>query len=346
MDRRESLFNRCDRAHTRSVSRIGDASQGGSNGQGEGRPEDVGDADEVEDTAWDDAWDDADDPSDVVEDEDAEDAPSDQVLDKPDDDSHVEDVDDVLRPRKPWFITSDDAYVEDVRAPRTSPVLVGLIGAAVGMLVMGLVWAGFALTGGDGSPEADPGSPVSNASQKGTVLGTEASAPTTPDRLAGCRAVLAAQRAPLSVAPRTLDQWEVHVGAMNKLVAGAISLNQATAFWNQTRVGAARNVNAFQAAAAGYHHTSARCLTRGAGGDQIAQVRSCTRAVAARNKVIHAAETSARTWDKHVSDMEMLRMGHLSPAKATAMWIASWRTGVHQLKEYHAAVRAMKRQHC
>ena len=76
------------------------------------------------------------------------------------------------------------------------------------------------------------------------------------------------------------------------------------------------------------------------------QVRSCARAVAARNKVIHAAETSARTWDKHVMDMEMLRMGHLSPAKATAMWIASWRTGVHQLKEYHAAVRAMKRQHC
>ena len=157
---------------------------------------------------------------------------------------------------------------------------------------------------------------------------------------------MAAQRAPLSVAPRTLDQWEVHVGAMNKLVVGAISLNQATAFWNQTRVGAARNVNAFRAAAEGYHHTSAKCLTRGAGGDQIAA------GAVVRQSSRRAQQGDPRSGDlrAHVGqarqDMEMLRMGHLSPAKATAMWIASWRTGVHQLKEYHAAVRAMKRQHC
>jgi hypothetical protein len=187
---------------------------------------------------------------------------------------------------------------------------------------------------------------VSQASQDGTVLGTEAAAPSSPDRLAGCRAVVAAQQAPLTAAPHTLDQWEVHVGAMNKLVAGAITLDQATAFWNQTRVGAARNVDAFRAAARGYQRTSAACVTKGADGDQVAQVQSCAQAIAARDKVIGAAETSARTWDKHVHDMEMLRMGHLSPAKATAMWIASWRTGVKQLEDYHATVRAMKGQHC
>jgi hypothetical protein len=133
---------------------------------------------------------------------------------------------------------------------------------------------------------------------------------------------------------------------MNKLVLGAISLNQATAFWNQTRVGAAHNVNAFRQAARRYRETSATCLTEGAGTDQVAQVRSCAEAVAARNKVIRAAETSARTWDKHVHDMEMLRMGHLSPAKATSMWIASWRTGVHQLHNYHAALRTMNVHRC
>jgi hypothetical protein len=43
----------------------------------------------------------------------------------------------------------------------------------------------------------------------------------------------------------------------------------------------------------------------------------------------------------HVRDMEMLRDGQLSPAEATRMWLASWQSGMRQLKAYRAAESAL-----
>ena len=37
--------------------------------------------------------------------------------------------------------------------------------------------------------------------------------------------------------------------------------------------------------------------------------------------------------------MDMLRMGTLSPEKATEMWLAMWRRGVRDLDAYRAAAR-------
>ena len=37
--------------------------------------------------------------------------------------------------------------------------------------------------------------------------------------------------------------------------------------------------------------------------------------------------------------MDMLRMGMLSPEKATAMWLSMWRRGVRDLDAYRAAAR-------
>ena len=39
----------------------------------------------------------------------------------------------------------------------------------------------------------------------------------------------------------------------------------------------------------------------------------------------------------------MLEMGHLSPANATAMWLANWQRGVRELKAFRTADRAVDR---
>src|SRR3954447_22268569 len=70
--------------------------------------------------------------------------------------------------------------------------------------------------------------------------------PAVADRMQGCADAAEAVGRTLRQATASLDQWEVHVGAMNQLVVGAISPQQATAFWNQTRVGAQRKIDSFE----------------------------------------------------------------------------------------------------
>jgi hypothetical protein len=215
------------------------------------------------------------------------------------------------------------------------------------MILMGGAWFAFGSSGSDQTDARSDSASGAQAAAAPTVLGTQATAPVKPDALAGCRAVDRAQRAPMSAARPALDQWEVHVGAMNKLVVGAISLDQANAFWNQTRVGAARHVHAFLVADRAYRRgTAGPCLRPQRVHAASTPLHACAAAVAARDRVIRAAETAASTWNGHVKDMEMLRMGDLSPAKATQMWLASWRTGQRQLTKYDHAVHAARGHHC
>ena len=231
------------------------------------------------------------------------------------------------------------------------PSLDVLVGIAAGVLLMGSVW--FAVSSGTEQPAGGTDAqPVSEPSS--TILGTQAGAPSTtqtgkppmPTLLARCRGVAAAQGAPLRAARPALDQWEIHVGAMNKLVVGAISLDQATAFWAQTRVGAARRIRDFDAADSEFRRAVVTCPKRVRSAEASPELLACARAVVARNDALRAARTSTATWDQHVQDMEMLRMGHMTPAKATQMWLASWRAGVRELDAYHDAVRKMRGEHC
>ena len=239
--------------------------------------------------------------------------------------------------------------------PRRTAVAAALIGAAAGVLLTALIStmapAGSESTAESADPKAAPTS-HSHASAvdpfpSPSVLGTQASRPSAPTPLDRCRQVVAAQAAPLKSAVAALDQWEVHVGAMNQLVTGAITLDQANAFWNQTRVGAHRNVNAFQAAHRAYRQdTQANCPKPEQLTGSSMPLRACADTVVAQNNAIRAAETSVRTWGRHVHHMEMLRMGHLTPAKATEMWLASWQKGVRELDQYHDALRKTRAHHC
>ena len=85
--------------------------------------------------------------------------------------------------------------------------------------------------------------------------------------------------------------------------------------------------------------TGVDCPTPALLGPAPPAVRSCSRLVEAELDVARAARTSIDTWDTHVHHMDMLRMGTLSPEKATDMWLAMWRRGVRDLGAYRAATR-------
>jgi hypothetical protein len=158
--------------------------------------------------------------------------------------------------------------------------------------------------------------------------------------LARCQDAAITLGTPLQAAQPAMDQWAVHIGAMNKLVVGAITLQQATAFWDETRIGAARKIADFR--------KSMRYL-RNSGVDCPAPellphttdpaLRACVRHVDASVRALRAARTAISTWDMHVRDMERLRNGKLSPAKASAMWVAMWQRGQQELTTYRKANR-------
>ena len=235
-----------------------------------------------------------------------------------------------------------------------SPLLVGVVaGALAGAMVVAFAWLGVAWLGSeDPPPDHDaPGSAAlpSTAVPSTALPSTEGpvNAGESTIELARCREVFEAQSAPLRAAAASLDQWEVHICAMNKLVTGAITLNHATQFWNQTRVGASTKLQSFAAARERFQQRSARCPAPSNSGTAIPpERRACYRAVAARNQTLRLAIVSLETWQQHVHHMEMLRRGEMTAQDATRLWLQSWRTGNDQVRAYRAAARAANGKTC
>jgi predicted RNA-binding Zn ribbon-like protein len=219
-----------------------------------------------------------------------------------------------------------------------------LIGALAGIVALGLIWAmTTVLTGSDngtdnGQVARTPATPATGAEP---TQHAQASPPSGPEDR--CRQADAELARPLRAAVPALDQWEIHVGAMNKLVVGAITLQQATAFWHQTRVGAHQRLNRFYAAAREVPLAGVGCPSPGALPQASRELRSCAQHVAQERQALGAARIAMRTWRRHVRDMEMLRTGHLSPAAAQRMWLANWQRGVRELEAYRGAKRAVDR---
>jgi hypothetical protein len=167
-----------------------------------------------------------------------------------------------------------------------------------------------------------------------------------------CRLANLRQQAPLSAAEVSLAQFDKHIDAMNLLVAGKISLSVATTFWDETRVKAAQNAAAFRRADKEVAATGTTCraldpeIANASPYGQVVAVKSCTSAIAARNAALGRARTAVSTWEHHIHDMEMLRMGHLTPAQATAAWQKNWKTGERQLAAYDKALAKAKKVPC
>jgi len=230
---------------------------------------------------------------------------------------------------------------------RTIPAF--LVGAVAGMVALGLVWAMTVFldgaetdsrrgaTSAETSVAASPGSTGTTAPKPGQeAVAATPSSPQNP-----CEAADAALAAPLRAAAPAMDQWEIHVGAMNKLMVGAITAEQAGAFWSESKVGATRNLKRFDAANEGSDTAGTDCPAP----DKVSQaappgLRSCARHVARERTALEAAGTALQTWKGHIRDMKMLDMGHLAPDEASRLWLANWERGIKEIRDYRAAQRA------
>lgn len=225
--------------------------------------------------------------------------------------------------------------VERSGSERLGPLLVGV---AIGMVLLGLVWTIIAgadtaerSSARDSGPRMDAGVRVDDPSDAVPM-------DRRPTRMERCASAASALSVPLDRAARSLDQWEVHVGAMNKLVVGAITLHQAQSFWAQTRVGAHHRIDLFDQAWAELHRHGVDCPDpRMLGTSASRRLRSCTREVAAEIGALGAARTAIDTWRAHVHDMEMLRTGRMSASTASRMWLMMWQRGVRELDTFRAA---------
>lgn len=185
---------------------------------------------------------------------------------------------------------------------------------------------------------------------RGAQLGRRADARSDVDRHPGvtrlqrCQDVAESLAVPLRAARPALDQWEVHVGAMNKLVVGAITLQQATTFWSQTRAGAQERIADFRTAERTPRREDATCPVAAFRPRAPAALSACLRQVQAGRRALEAARTAISTWQMHVRAMEALRSGRLSPTAATRMWLSMWRRGVAELRTFRAADRAAQRE--
>jgi len=134
------------------------------------------------------------------------------------------------------------------------------------------------------------------------------------------------------------------------LVAGQITMGQASAYWAKTQVRAAQNVQRFVTADGTY---AARDFSCPAPGPTLrpdpgvaATLSDCRRAIAQREEAIESARVAIETWHHHVMDMNMLAAGKMSSARAVALWNEYWRQGQAEVHDYHVQVGQALQQHC
>lgn len=159
-------------------------------------------------------------------------------------------------------------------------------------------------------------------------------------RMLGCNRTAALIKPALRRASSSVAQWETHVGAMNKLVSGAITLPEASAFWSRSRVGALLRIHRFQRAETRLRLRGVDCPRPGAlppGASP--KLRACAAGVRTDLQALSAARTAIATWRRHVRAMNMLRMGDLSPTAASRMWVAMWHRGQDEIDTYRTAAR-------
>lgn len=221
-----------------------------------------------------------------------------------------------------------------------------LYGIVIGALVVAAIWA--VAPGLVGSGSSDHTAQGSLTAEGGPTSASQGPADAAPQdrRLARCRRIYTRQQEPLDVAGAAMSQWEIHIAAMNKLVLGVISLDQAMQFWSRTRVGAKARLQTFDKAVHRLGRLTIACPAPGADPSAGPRLVRCERAVAANTKELDLAETALATWAMHVQHMEMLRDGEMTPEQASQLWLQSWHQGQDEVTQYRDAAKTARSLHC
>ena len=224
---------------------------------------------------------------------------------------------------------------------RTVPVMIAtilaLVVGTVGVTV-GAIWLVAQPTASDSdepSAAQDPAEPNQDQAaaphdqvEHGAADGAVASRPA----LAGCQQLVTEQAQVVLFADTTLDQWRLHINAMNQLVAGEITAAEATDFWIESEKGAKRNVERFRHS---IHDLS----------NDDCRVQDC-RAARAFHNTIAVARPTARTWLQHIRDMDALMAGKITLEQAAESWTQLRHMGERQLSDYDRENREALHARC
>jgi hypothetical protein len=191
------------------------------------------------------------------------------------------------------------------------------------------------------------GSPTPPTTSLGVPVVPDESGQTLPsrsdNRLEACRAVFAQELQAQLAADTSMAQWQLHIDAMNQLVAGKISLAEATAYWRSTRKGAIHRVHRFRKLDGLLVGSDHACTDVGT---KDSRVTACVQATRAVSRSLDAARTATRTWRHHIREMEMLRRGDISPTRALTRWVAMWQSGQDQVERYSHRTTKSLRERC
>lgn len=158
-----------------------------------------------------------------------------------------------------------------------------------------------------------------------------------------CRSLWARQVQVELAGDASLDQWRLHIDAMNQLVSGEITLEQATQYWDDTREGAHSKAEAFRALDGDLDDSATECAgSTGAGGP----VDKCMTATNSFADSLAAARIAMTSWEHHIHAMDLFRAGEITAQQATNMWVESWQTGASQLATYDRRAAHALEQDC
>jgi hypothetical protein len=204
-------------------------------------------------------------------------------------------------------------------------MLVPTATAAAVVAVLGTAVLATSLVGADRGRR----SPTATAAQADTAL-LQAT-----DR---CRAARLQATQDLVAAGGSIQQWRLHIGAMNDLVAGKITLAQATAFWDATKVEGKRTLALWKTVDQHYRAAALTCAAPD-GAPATQALQTCQRRQAAVDALLDAARGTLADWAEHIAQMDALRAGRITPAEALHMWHTMYQRGVVGLKAYDGAYR-------
>lgn len=206
--------------------------------------------------------------------------------------------------------------------------LLPLVTAAASVLVIvGVFWASSRPPQPSPSPSGEV-KPAAKVAQRAQVEGAAAECSIGRDRIGELHAATSA----------AMQQWRLHIDAMNQLVAGKITLDQATAFWDSTRVEGQRTMTAWEQVDQAYRERPPTCApVPDVQSQRNEDVSDCARRSEAAATAFARARATLTHWRTHIEHMEMLRHGMMDASRAAELWKKMYRQAGPDISQYDAA---------
>jgi hypothetical protein len=178
---------------------------------------------------------------------------------------------------------------------------------------------------------------------KANLATTGEAQPAMTRALNDCRTVQRQLSPNLVAVDSAVEQWRIHIDAMTDLVAGRITLDEARAFWEATRVQGKHSLASWMRTDASYRAARTECAPPANGSGPNDALQACRVVQQGGEAVLAAARTTLPDWGRHIRHMDALRKGTLSPTRALHLWHGMFESGRDGVRQYDAARRDLQR---